>query len=116
MITCSLWPKWLAAFACTKSPCAVTSRLGRSRRCASGATFAYAKTIRALPPAGHADRRPASYRWPPPEDIARRAKIIEEMLATRAQMKPLGMSTAQLIREGRDELERRGEPEQRLGS
>ena len=57
------------------------------------------------------------YRWPPtPEDIARRTKIIEEMLATRAQMKPLGISTAQLIREGRDELERRGEPEQRLGS
>ena len=56
------------------------------------------------------------YRWPPtPEDIARRAKIIEEMLAIRARMNPLGMSTAELIREGRDELERRGEPDRGLG-
>ena len=56
-------------------------------------------------------------RGPPTrEHTPRRTKIIEAMLATRARMKPLGMSTAQLIREGRDELERRGEPEQRLGS
>jgi|SRR3990172_8088197 len=56
------------------------------------------------------------YRWPPtPEDIARRTKIIEAMLATRARMKPLGMSTAELVREGRDELERRGEPDRGLG-
>jgi len=56
------------------------------------------------------------YRWPPtPEDIARRAKIIKEMLAIRARMKPLGMSTAELIREGRDELERRSERGRRLG-
>lgn len=54
--------------------------------------------------------------WPPvPEDIARRAKIIEEMLAVRARMKPLGMSTAQLVRQGRDELDRCGEPERSLG-
>jgi len=44
------------------------------------------------------------YRWPPtPEDIARRSKIIREMLAIRAGMKPLGMSTAELVREGRRE-------------
>jgi excisionase family DNA binding protein len=56
------------------------------------------------------------YRWPPtPEDIVRRTEIIEGMLATRARMKPLGMTTAELIREGRDELERRREPGRRLG-
>jgi len=44
------------------------------------------------------------YRWPPtPEEMARRSKIIKEMLAIRAQMKPLGMSTAELVREGRRE-------------
>src|SRR3990172_4189245 len=44
------------------------------------------------------------YRWPPtPDDIERRRKIIEEMLATRAKMKPLGISTAELIREARRE-------------
>lgn len=44
------------------------------------------------------------YRWPPtPEEMARRSKIIKEMLAIRAQMKPLDMSTTELVREGRRE-------------
>ena len=56
------------------------------------------------------------YRWPPtPEDIARRTEIIEAMLATRAKMKPLGMTTAELIREGRDELEARHERGGKVG-
>jgi excisionase family DNA binding protein len=56
------------------------------------------------------------YRWPPtPEDIARRTEIIERMLAIRTRMKPLGMTTAELVREGRDELERRSEPDRGLG-
>ncbi len=46
------------------------------------------------------------YRWPPtPEDIERRGKIIDAMLAARAKMKPLGMTTAELIREARRERE-----------
>lgn len=57
------------------------------------------------------------YPWPPSdEEKARRAAIIERMLAARARMRPLGISTAELIREGRDELERRREPGRRLGS
>jgi hypothetical protein len=56
------------------------------------------------------------YPWPPPkEEKARRAEIIKKMLATRARMRPLGISTAELIRGGRDELERRREPGRRLG-
>jgi excisionase family DNA binding protein len=56
------------------------------------------------------------YPWPPSEEEkTRRTEIIERMLAARARMKPLGMSTAELIREGRDELERRHEPGRRLG-
>jgi excisionase family DNA binding protein len=56
------------------------------------------------------------YPWPPSEeDKRRRTEIIERMLATRARMKPLGISAAELIREGRDELERRREPGRRLG-
>lgn len=56
------------------------------------------------------------YPWPPSEEEkAHRAAIIERMLAARARMRPLGISTADLIREGRDELERRREPGRRLG-
>ena len=50
------------------------------------------------------------HRWPPTaEELERRRKIVEEMRRRRAKMKPLGMSTTQLIREGRKELERRAE-------
>jgi excisionase family DNA binding protein len=56
------------------------------------------------------------YPWPPSEqEKTRRTGIIERMLAMRARMKPLGMNTAELIREGRDELERRHEAGRRLG-
>lgn len=43
------------------------------------------------------------------EEKERRRKIVEEMRRRRAKMKPLGISTAELIREGRGELERRAE-------
>lgn len=50
------------------------------------------------------------YRWmPTPEEMERRRKIVERMRARRATMKPLGMTTTELVREGRDELERRAE-------
>jgi len=42
------------------------------------------------------------YRWPPtPEETAHRRKIVEEMLKRRAKMKPLGISTVELIRQAR---------------
>lgn len=46
---------------------------------------------------------------PTPQELKRRRKIVERMRARRATMKPLGMTTTELIREGRDELERRAE-------
>jgi excisionase family DNA binding protein len=50
------------------------------------------------------------YRWPPtPEDMERRRKIAEEMRALRDSMPPLGISTAELVRESRRELEERDE-------
>ena len=46
---------------------------------------------------------------PRAQELKRRRTIVERMLARRATMKPLGMTTTELIREGRDELERRAE-------
>ena len=48
------------------------------------------------------------YRWPPsPEEMARRRGIVVEMRRERASLPPLGMSTVDLIREARKELEDR---------
>ena len=43
------------------------------------------------------------------QELERRRKIVAEMRRRRARMKPLGISTTELIREGRRELERRTE-------
>jgi excisionase family DNA binding protein len=43
------------------------------------------------------------------EEIERRRQIVERMLARRAKMKPLGITTTELVRKGREELERRAE-------
>ncbi len=56
------------------------------------------------------------YRWPPtPEETEGRRKIVEEMRRRRARMKPLGITTTELIREGREELERRAERHLQMG-
>jgi excisionase family DNA binding protein len=50
------------------------------------------------------------YRWPPTkEELERRRKVIDEMLAYRDSMPPLGISTTELLRESRRELEERDE-------
>ena len=42
------------------------------------------------------------YRWPPtPEEIEGRRKMVQEMRRRRAKMKPLGISTAELVRQAR---------------
>lgn len=46
-------------------------------------------------------------REPTPEELAHRRRIIESILAARAKQKPLGISTAELIRQGREERARR---------
>lgn len=48
------------------------------------------------------------YRWPPTaEEIERRTKLMEEMFARRDARAPLGISTTELVREARRELEER---------
>jgi excisionase family DNA binding protein len=56
------------------------------------------------------------YRWPPsPEEMAERRKIVDRMWARRAKMKPLGITSTELVREGREELERRTDRHLGLG-
>jgi excisionase family DNA binding protein len=53
-------------------------------------------------------RARAAYRRPPaPEEMERRRKVGEEMLKYRAEMKPLSMSTTELIRQERRMLARK---------
>ncbi len=48
------------------------------------------------------------YRWPPtPEEIERRRKLMEETFARRDARPPLGITTAELVRQARRDLERR---------
>jgi excisionase family DNA binding protein len=48
------------------------------------------------------------YRWPPtPEEIKQRRKLMEEMFARRDAQPPLGITTAELVRQARRDLERR---------
>src|SRR3990170_6194313 len=56
------------------------------------------------------------YRWPPsPEEMAERRRIVDRMRARRAKMKPLGITSTELVREGREELERRTDRHLGLG-
>ncbi len=50
------------------------------------------------------------YQWPPTEkEMERLGRIIDEMRARRARMRPLGITTTELIRQGRDELDQRAD-------
>lgn len=50
------------------------------------------------------------YRWPPTkQDIERRRKLMEEMIARRDRRGPIGVSTLELVRAARRELEERYE-------
>jgi hypothetical protein len=42
---------------------------------------------------------------PTPEELRRRAEAIDRMIAVREQIGPIGISTSDLIREVRDELD-----------
>lgn len=67
-------------------------------------------------PATTSDVRAAYSTEPVTEDERqRRRKIVDEMRRRRAKMKPLGVSTTELIREGRRELERRAERQLGMG-
>ena len=77
-------------------------RVGRSVRVRASDVDAYLR-----PEVAPVVRLP---RWPPTkEELERRRKIVERMRRRRAKMKPLGITTTELIREGREELERRAE-------
>ena len=50
------------------------------------------------------------YRWPPtPEEMARRGRLVEEILARRDKRAPLDISTTELVRQARRDLEERHE-------
>lgn len=50
------------------------------------------------------------YRWPPTqEETERLRKVVDEMRALRDSMPPLGISTVELVREARREIEERDE-------
>jgi excisionase family DNA binding protein len=50
------------------------------------------------------------YRWPPtPREKKRLGALIRRMRARRDKMEPLGMTTTELVRQGRDELDRRAD-------
>lgn len=50
------------------------------------------------------------YRWPPtPEEMERRRRLVEEILARRDKRAPLDISTTELVRQARRDLEKRHE-------
>ena len=75
-------------------------RAGRSIRVRASDLEAFLRPAEPLV----ADRPP-----PTPEELARRKKLIEETLARRDRLPPLGISTAELVRQARRDLEDRYE-------
>ena len=53
------------------------------------------------------DEGPVNRPLPTAEELERRRQIVRELRRIRESMQPLGMSTAALIRQGREELEHR---------
>ena len=77
-------------------------RIGRAVRVRWSDVQAYMRLE--AEPAGLPYRRP-----PTPEEMERRRKIVDEILARRDARPPLGISTIELVRQSRRELERRYE-------
>jgi excisionase family DNA binding protein len=78
-------------------------RVGRAVRVRASDVDAFARPEGAAG-AGRPHRRP-----PTRDEIEQRRKAVNRIRAIRDRMKPLGMTTTELIREGRVELERRAE-------
>ena len=78
-------------------------RVGRAMRISTEALAAYELA--------HArERIKLPYRWPPTrQETERRRRTFREMIAARDAMPPLGISTTELVRQARRELEERAE-------
>lgn len=94
-------------------------RIGRAVRVPGGELQVFAdahakgrQTIVAESRASYETRSPPKlpYRWPPTAKEKQRLRnIVERMRARRDKMNPLGMTTTELIRQGREELEQRAD-------